>query len=674
MAGGQSLPRLEVERIDVPRLERDRPVVVELEPVAGGGERLAPRGALDEAEHGAVLAELGAEVLVREHQAVARDLVLIQHKLVRGLDADPVRRRLHDRQLARRRPYDLSPLERRRVHRAAAESRERRRRDRVRAGLDLGQVALGVLVDEPDGRAGEDVVELLQEEELPQAVELLARVVAARDGREELGVVQRDLGAPVAALRARLGRVRAAVVLEVELAEDRRALARLRLERLEELRRRGHPRPRQALQIARAEHRLDHRARRPAAPVAVAVDEHRGPRVLVILVCPGALAQLRDRALARVRVGGREVRQHLAAVDPLPDERVVLGPVEAVPRELLRQEPGDPALAHDLRELAVVAEDVGVPELRAAPAEPLLEVPLAVQELPQERLARGDVAVGLDPGTADGHPAARVGERHDLRPQLRTGLLDPGVLLRLRAGEAVVRVLAEIARLRGERPDRLPVGLGERPEPGGVEVRVADGDELVRRRRVAALVELREDLGALRLGPDVAEAVELCEQLAGPGLVEAVLVGERAEDLEVEREPPRVGVEAAELAAGGARTARPARRRGRCRRARPRTRRRSPPAARSTSTASRWCLFSPCAGRPSSHSVASLAESQTRSTRLPAQSAGTVAEPRNQCVDHRGPKRSPSRAGRYSSCCASSRVIRSTGPATRSSSGARVSG
>ena len=159
----------------------------------GRGERLAPRGAVDEAEHGAVRAELGAEVLVREQQTVARDLVLIQHKLVRGRDADPVRRRLDDRQLARRRPCDLPPLERRRVHRAAADRRERCRCDRVRAGLDLGQIALGVLVDEPDRRAGKDVVELLQEEELPQAVELLARVVAAGDGREELRVVQRDL-------------------------------------------------------------------------------------------------------------------------------------------------------------------------------------------------------------------------------------------------------------------------------------------------------------------------------------------------------------------------------------------------------------------------------------------------------------------------------------------------
>ena len=36
------------------------------------------------------------------------------------------------------------------------------------------------------------------------------------------------------------------------------------------------------------------------------------------------------------------MREHLAAVVPLPHERVVLGAVEAVPRKLLRQEALDP--------------------------------------------------------------------------------------------------------------------------------------------------------------------------------------------------------------------------------------------------------------------------------------------------------------------------------------------
>jgi hypothetical protein len=68
--------------------------------------------------------------------------------------------------------------------------------------------------------------------------------------------------------------------------------------------------------------------------------------------------------------------------------------------------------------------------------------------------------------------------------------------------------------------------------------------DLVGGRRVPALVQGGQDL---RVGL-VAEAVQLREQLAGPGLVEAGLHRQRAQRLEVEVEAPCVRVEAAELA------------------------------------------------------------------------------------------------------------------------------
>src|SRR6185295_15527750 len=89
---------------------------------------------------------------------------------------------------------DLAPREAERVRERLARSRER-----ARTGLDGVEIALGVLVHEPDGRAREDVVELLQQEQLPQPVELVARVPGSEAG-EELGVVQRALAPPVAAL------------------------------------------------------------------------------------------------------------------------------------------------------------------------------------------------------------------------------------------------------------------------------------------------------------------------------------------------------------------------------------------------------------------------------------------------------------------------------------------
>src|SRR5581483_9616193 len=173
----------------------------------------------------------------------------------------------------------VAARERRRVHERLAAADERRD-----AALELCEVALRVLVDEPDRRAGENVVELLEEEQLPEPIELGARVRAAARDREELGVVQPELRAAVALLHERLRRVGPAVVLEVQLADDDRALDVLRLERVEELvgARRAHAR--QALQVARATDALEHVARRSAAAVAVTEDEEADIRLLGVPV------------------------------------------------------------------------------------------------------------------------------------------------------------------------------------------------------------------------------------------------------------------------------------------------------------------------------------------------------------------------------------------------------
>ena len=126
-------------------------------------------------------------------------------------------------------------------------------------------------------------MELVEEQQLPKPVELLARV-GARHGGEELGVVQRLLAAPVAALDAGLGRVGAAVILEVELALDGRPRAGLCLERLEELGRGMELRARKPLEVVGTAERLEHRRRGTAAAVAVAEHEQAGARVIVIPV------------------------------------------------------------------------------------------------------------------------------------------------------------------------------------------------------------------------------------------------------------------------------------------------------------------------------------------------------------------------------------------------------
>jgi hypothetical protein len=121
----------------------------------------------------------------------------------------------------------------------------------------------------------------------------------------------------------------------------------------------------------------------------------------VVLEVARRPAQLGHGRLGVVGVGGREVRDHRGAVDPDPAERVVVGRRVAVPGQLLGQEAADAGAAHELRELAVVAEHVGVPEHLGAAPELLLEEALAVQELATRDSPAGQVAVRLDPRPAD---------------------------------------------------------------------------------------------------------------------------------------------------------------------------------------------------------------------------------------------------------------------------------
>src|SRR4051794_17006782 len=196
-------------------------------------------------------------------------------------------------------PVDhIAAREARRVHRHAPGTDQL-----VDPPLELREVTARVVVHERDRRAGKDVVELLQEQQLPQAVELGVRILASTHRGKKLGVAQADLALAVAPLDEGLRRVDAAVVLEVELADDDGPLAGLGLERVEELAGRCDPRPRQSLQVARARQALEHFARRPASAITVAEDEQARVRMVEVLVLAGRLQQLVDVRHRAVVVG-----------------------------------------------------------------------------------------------------------------------------------------------------------------------------------------------------------------------------------------------------------------------------------------------------------------------------------------------------------------------------------
>jgi hypothetical protein len=94
---------------------------------------------------------------------------------------------------------------------------------------DLCELFVGVFVDLRDGRAGEDVVELVEEQDLPEASEFLGRVLGAvegRRGREGLGLEQPVLALAVELLDLALAGERTPVKLQVEFAHPLREVSR----------------------------------------------------------------------------------------------------------------------------------------------------------------------------------------------------------------------------------------------------------------------------------------------------------------------------------------------------------------------------------------------------------------------------------------------------------------
>ena len=162
--------------------------------------------------------------------------------------------------------------------------------------------------------------------------------------------------------------------------------------------------------------RFQHCAGRPAAAVAVAEgDQDVVVDFFILIALPGAHDRVR---MQHPVVGceilvfllpdtdrGDEMRQDLAAVDAPPQERIVWEFIELIPRKLCRHEISDPALFHNLRQRAVKAERVRQPEDFAFHAEFFAEKALAEQNLPHQRFAGRQVAVGFQPHGAFRFPA-----------------------------------------------------------------------------------------------------------------------------------------------------------------------------------------------------------------------------------------------------------------------------
>ena len=160
----------------------------------------------------------------------------------------------------------------------------------------------------------------------------------------------------------------------------------------------------------------------------------------------------------------------------------------------------DPGLVQELRQRRGEAEAVGQPADGVALAERLLEVALAVEELADEGLAGRHVGVGLDPHGAVRLPLAGGDLLLDAGEERRVVLLEVGVELGGRLVEDEVRVAVHQRQHGREGAAGLAAGLGQRPEPGEVDVRVpGQRQRAVLRVAVAQVAQpLAESVGGAR--------------------------------------------------------------------------------------------------------------------------------------------------------------------------------
>lgn len=228
--------------------------------------------------------------------------------------------------------------------------------------------------------------------------------------------------------------------------------------------------------------------------------------------------------------------------------------VGLVPAQLLGEEPADTGELRQLGEGGRVAEGVRQPDLLGLDAQLLPEEPLAVHDLPGQRLTARHVGVGLHPHRTHGRPIAVLHGLLDALPDVWLVLLHPGVLLGLRAGEDQFRVVGGQRRDVGEGPGRLADRLAQRPQPRRVDVRVPGPRDTVRARRRGPRQDLRQ-LGPCRRRragdivqiEGVEHVLQRAQDLVPPRPLRIQLVHQLGEHLDVEDQMPHVLVEYGEV-------------------------------------------------------------------------------------------------------------------------------
>ena len=365
------------------------------------------------------------------------------------------------------------------------------------SGEDLGIGLVTFLINLTDGRAGDNIVELEQQNGLPSVVQLLLGIFTLQQHivhrGHELSELVSLLALAVVALVLGDGGVGAAVQLQVQLAAPDGQVGIVFSQgrnMIQELAGGADPGIGQRAEaVLHTAAQFQHFGSGAAATVTVAegVDDlvgeffllesipgtgnHRGGGVGIV---GGEVLRL---AAQMFFLGGEEVAEDLSTVQTPPTEHIVGHGVGLVPADLRGNETINAGLLQNLGQSSGVAEYIGQPQHLALHTEFLLEEPFAEENLANQGFAGGQIAVCLDPHGAFHFPAA--GGNHLLHFLIGLGAFFLQIFVQLGLGghELIFGVLLHQAQNGREGTLGLFTGLSQGPQPCHVDVSVADADD-----------------------------------------------------------------------------------------------------------------------------------------------------------------------------------------------------
>ena len=297
---------------------------------------------------------------------------------------------------------------------------------------------------------------------------------------------QGQFGFPVAPLDGRLGGEHAPMGGEIEFSVIGVGRAVLLLHVLKELHRAFQAHPGHSLQVFFPKGVFDMIPGGPAAAVAIA--EGQQERVQMILLHPLFPGFANLLGLGAVGVAGGQEGVDAAAVHALPGEIVVWEAVAVVigPEDFLGHQVFDAALFQQLGQGGGIAEAVRQPQHQRIHAQLVLVETLAVDQLPGQGFAGGHIGVRLHPHGPFRDPLPAPDGLPDAVIQFGIILPADHIGRRLALQVFVLRIPFDQAQLSREGAGGFPVGFLRGPEPGQIQMSVADG------------VEVRDDGAILR--------------------------------------------------------------------------------------------------------------------------------------------------------------------------------